>query len=335
MKHALLVAVTLTTLGAAAQAQDVQIKLGTLAPEGSPWHSIIRDMSEEWKTSLGVKLKLQIFAGGVAGDEPDMVRKMRVGQLHAAALTGVGLAEIAPEIMVLQLPLLIRNDEELDYIREKLAPDMEARLLKQGFVVVNWGEAGWVHFFGQVPVVSMDDLNKVKLMVWSGNAGELAGWKNVGANPVPLPATDIHAGLKSGLITAFATTPLAALSFQWFGSAPQMSDMNWAPLIGATVMTEKQWNAIPEASRPALLKSGEKAGALFRSETRKRSAEAVEAMKKIRLTVHQASPEDVALWEKQARVAWPKLMGKSYPPELVAKIEAHLAEFRARKTEGK
>jgi TRAP-type C4-dicarboxylate transport system substrate-binding protein len=270
----------------------------------------------------------------VVGDEPDMVRKMRVGQLHAAALTGVGLSEIAPEVMALQLPMLIRSDEELDYVREKLAPELEARLLKQGFVVVNWGEAGWVHFFGQVPVVSMDDLKKVKLMVWSGNAGELAAWKNVGANPVPLPVTEMHAGLKSGLITAFATTPLAALSFQWFGSAPEMSDMKWAPLIGATVVTEKQWNALPEALRPALLKSGEKAGTLFRSETRKRSEEAVDAMKKIRLTVHHASAEDVARWEKQARLSWPKLMGKSYPPELVAKIEAHLAEFRARKAQG-
>jgi TRAP-type C4-dicarboxylate transport system substrate-binding protein len=292
-------------------------------------------MSEEWKTALGGKLKFQIFAGGVAGDEPDMVRKMRVGQLHAAALTGVGLSEIAPEIMTLQLPMLIRNDEELDYIREKLAPDMEALLRKQGFVVVNWGEAGWVHFFAQQPVVKLDDLKKVKLMVWSGNSGELAAWKDVGANPVPLPATDIHTGLKSGLITAFATTPLAALSFQWFGSAPEMSDMNWAPLIGATVVTQKQWNAIPEGVRPALLQSGEKAGALFRTETRKRSVEAVDAMKKIRLTVHHASPEVVAEWEKQARLAWPKLMGKSYPPGLVAKIEKFLADFRARKAEGK
>jgi TRAP-type C4-dicarboxylate transport system substrate-binding protein len=335
MKHAMLVAVALLALGAAAQAQDVQIKLGTLAPEGSPWHSIIRDMSEEWKTSLGGKLKFQIFAGGVAGDEPDMVRKMRVGQLHAAALTGVGLSEIAPEIMTLQLPMLIRNDEELDYVRDKLAPELEAILKKKGFIVVNWGEAGWVHFFAQTPVVSVADLRKVKLMVWTGNAGEVAAWKDVGANPVPLAVTDMHSGLKSGLINAFATTPLAALSFQWFGSAPEMSDMRWAPLIGATVVTDKQWNTVPEAARAALFQSGEKAGARFRTETRKCSEEAVDAMKKIHLTVHPAPPEAVAEWEKLSRQAWSKLMGKSFSPEMVSKIEKLLAEFRARKAEGK
>lgn len=322
-------------LSTAASAQDVQIKLGTLAPDGSPWHSILRDMAEEWKTAMNGKMKFQIYAGGVLGDEPDMVRKMRAGQLHAAALTGVGLAEIAPEVMALQLPMLVRSDEELDFIREKLAPDLEALLKQKGFVVVNWGEAGWVHFFAQRPLVKLEDLSKVKLMVWAGNAGELAAWKDVGANPVPLAATDIHTGLKSGLITAFSTTPLAALSFQWFGSASEMSDMKWAPLIGATVVTAKQWNAIPAEVRPALLKSGEKAGSLFRTETRQRSVEAVEAMKKIRLTVHHAEPGDVVEWEKQARIAWPKLMGKSYPPELVAKIEKLLAEFRAQKAQGK
>jgi TRAP-type transport system periplasmic protein len=335
MKTLLLVGAALGVLSAAASAQDVQVKLGTLAPEGSPWHSILRDMSEEWKTAMGGKLKFQIYAGGVAGDEPDMVRKMRVGQIHAAALTGVGLSEIAPEVMVLQLPMLIRNDEELDFVRDRLGPDLEALLKKRGFVVVNWGEAGWVHFFGQKPVVKVEDLKEVKLWTWAGASGEVAAWKDVGANPVPLPATEIHAGLKSGLVTAFSTTPLAALSFQWFGSAPEMSDMKWAPLIGATVITQKQWNAFPEAIQPALLKSAGIAGLQFRTETRKRSEEAIEAMKKIRLTVHHAAPEDVADWEKQARLAWPKLMGKSYPPDLVAKIEKLLQDFRAEKAQRK
>jgi TRAP-type transport system periplasmic protein len=319
----------------AALTQDTQVKLGTLAPEGSPWHSILQNMGADWKKALDGKLKFQIYPGGVAGDEPDMVRKMRVGQLHAAALTGVGLAEIAPEIMTIQLPLLLRSDEELDFVRDRIAPQFEAILLKKGFVVLNWGEAGWVHFFGQQPVVQVADLSKVKLMVWAGNAGELAAWKNVGANPVPLAATDVTSGLKTGLITALSTTPLAALSFQWFGQAKEMSDMKWAPLIGATVVTEKQWKLVPDDAKPALLRSAQAAGAEFRKETRKQSAAAILQMQKLGLTVHPAPPAAVAEWEKQARIAWPALMGKSYPPSLVLQIEALRDQFRARQDPGK
>src|SRR5262245_51895814 len=253
----------------AALTQDTQVKLGTLAPEGSPWHSILQDMGADWKKSLDGKLKFQIYPGGVAGDEPDMVRKMRVGQLHAAALTGVGLAEIAPEIMTIQLPMLLRTDEELDFVRDRIAPQFEAILLKKGFVVLNWGEAGWVHFFGQTPIVRVADLGKVKFMVWNSTDEVMAAWNDVGAHPINLPVPEMHGALKSGLINSFSTTPLAALSFQWFGQAKEMSDMKWAPLIGATVITDKQWKTIPEGAKAALLKSAQEAGLKFRKETRK------------------------------------------------------------------
>jgi TRAP-type C4-dicarboxylate transport system substrate-binding protein len=316
-------------------ALEQEVKLGTLAPEGSPWHKIIQDMGEEWKAAAGPGLKFRIFPGGVAGDEPDMVRKLRIGQLHMAALTSVGLAEIAPEIMAIQMPMLLRTDEELDYVRDKIAPRFEKLLLDKGFVVLNWGEAGWTHFFGQKPIVTVADLKGTKLMVWEGNPGEHQAWKAAGVNPVPLAATDMHTGLKSGLINAFTTSALAALSFQWFGSAKEMSDLNWVPLIGATIIKVEKWNALDPKLKPALLASAKTAGVAFRKETRAQSIIAVETMKKHGLTVHTVPPEEVAVWQTQARLAWPALMGKTVPLELVTEIEKLRDELRAQKQQGK
>ena len=311
-----------------------EVKLGTLAPEGSPWHKIIQDMAEEWKAATP-GLKFKIFPGGVAGDEPDMVRKLRIGQLHMAALTGVGLSEIAPEFLALQMPMLLRTDEEMDYVREKMAPKFEKLLLDKGYVVLNWGEAGWTHFFGQKPIVTVADLKANKMMVWDANAGEIAAWKGAGVNPVPLAATDMHTGLKSGLINCFCTSALAALSFQWFGSAKEMSDMNWAPLVGATIIKAEKWAALDAKFHPALLKAAKTAGDQFRNETRKQSIVAVDTMKKHGLSVHSVPAEEVVVWEKAARGAWPALMGKSIPAELVAEIEKLRDEFRAQKPPGK
>ncbi len=134
------------------------IKLGTLAPEGSPWHQIIRDIAESWKEISGGQVEVRIYAGGVAGDESDMVRKMRVGQLHAAALTGEGLARIAQEVQALQMPMMFRSDEELDYVRGKIGPRLEEIFEERGYILLAWGDAGWVHFFAQQPVVHPDDL---------------------------------------------------------------------------------------------------------------------------------------------------------------------------------
>ena len=317
----------LSVLGTPALAQT--IKLGTLAPEGSPWYNIIRDMAEAWKEGTGGKIRVRIYPGGVAGDDPDMVRKMRIGQLHAAVLSGAGLSNIAQETMALQMPMMLASYEELDYVRGRLAPKLEAILEAKGFKVLNWGDAGWVHFFTQKPVVRPEDLRPMRLFVWSGDTAFVEAWKDAGYRPVPLAATEIHTALQSGLINALPTTALAALSFQWFGLAKHMTDLKWAPLIGATVISMRKWRRIPDTIKPLLLKTAREAGARIRDETRKLGEEAVEAMKKYGLVVHHVPPEVAAHWEKRARAGYPKLLGKVVPAAMVAEVERLRNEYRA------
>lgn len=305
------------------------IKLGTLAPEGSPWYNAIRDMAETWKTATGGKIQFRIYPGGVAGDDPDMVRKMRVGQLHAAALSGQGLFEIVPEIQALMMPTMLASDGELDYVRDRIAPRLEALLEAKGFKVLNWGEAGWVRFFAQKPVVRPDDLKPLRLFVWSGQAAFTEVWKDAGYHPVELAATDILMGLQSGMINAFSTTPLAALSYQWFGLAKHMTDLKWAPLVGATVISTKKWQEIPDEVKPALLRSARETGARLRRETRNLDDNAITVMQKHGLTVHLVPPDIVAQWEQTARAHYPKLTAKVVPAEMVTEVERYRDEYRA------
>ena len=305
------------------------IKLGTLAPEGSPWYNIIRDMTEDWKSTSGGKVQFRIYPGGIAGDEPDIVRKIRVGQLHAAALSSVGLAEIAPDFQALMMPMMFASDEELDYVRNRLESKLEKLLEDKGFKVLNWGDAGWVRFFAQRPVVRPEDLKPLRLFVWGGDATYIEAWKDAGFHPVPLAATEIHTGLQSGLINAFATTPLAALSFQWFGLAMNLTDMKWAPLFGATVISTKKWQEIPDHLKPALLQSARETGTRLRQEVRRLERQAIEVMTKHGLVVHLVPPDTVAQWERTARTAYPRLVGKVVPAEMVAEVERLRDEYRS------
>ncbi|MFQ5961385.1 MAG: TRAP transporter substrate-binding protein DctP [Candidatus Methylomirabilales bacterium] len=330
MRRTFLTALALTSLILLEIPVSAQtIKLGTLAPKGSPWHNIIRDMAETWKEGTGGKIRVRIYAGGVAGDDPDMVRKMRIGQLHAAVLSGAGLSDIAQEMTALQMPMMFASYEELDYVRERLAPTLEAILEAKGFKVLNWGDAGWVHFFTKKPVVSPEDLRPLQLFVWSGDTAYVEAWKDAGYHPVPLAATEIHTALQSGLINALPTTALAALSYQWFGLANHMTNLKWGPLIGATVISMTEWRGIPDDVKPLLVQSAQKAGARIREETRKLGADAVEVMKKHGLVVHPVPPEMVAHWEQSARAGYPRLIGKVVPAEMVAEVERLRNEYRA------
>ncbi len=330
MKRVIVTILTLYALVPAPMpAMAQRIKFGTLAPKGSPWYTILRDMAEAWKDASGGTIHFSFYAGGVAGDDPDMVRKIRIGQLHAATLTGVGLAAIAPEIQALQMPMMFRSYAELDYVRDRIAPQLEAILQAKGFKVLNWGEAGWVHFFAQQPVIRPEDLKPLKLFSWARDSIYIETWKDLGYHPVPLSATEIHTGLQSGLINAFPTTPLAALSFQWFGLARHMTDLKWAPLIGATVISTRKWRQIPAGVKPKLLQAARATAIRLHNEVRKLNDEAIKVMQKHGLVVHHVPSDVVAHWERSARAAYPKLVGTVVPAEMVAEVEKLRDAYRA------
>ena len=324
---ALLVLAGFAALPASAQV----IKLGTIAPEGSPWLDAIRGMADEWKAATGGKIEFRIYPGGVVGDDPDMVRKMRIGQLQAAALSNTGLYDIAHEMQALQMPMMLTSYEELDYVRDRMAPKLEAILEAKGFKVLNWGDAGWIHFFSQQPLLRPDDLKPMKLWVWAGYPAYVEAWKDGGFHPVELASTDILTGLQAGLINAFPAPPLLALANQWFGAAKQMCDVKWAPAIGATVITMKSWQAIDPAVREKLLASARAAGLRLQGQVRKLDDEAIAAMQKRGLVVNHVTPEGVAEFERVAvESAYPKLIGNVVPADIVAEVKKLRDEFRAR-----
>jgi len=304
------------------------IKIGTLAPKGSPWYRFIRDMASEWEASTEGGIKVRIYPGGVIGDERDMVRKMAIGQLHGAVLTAEGLAEIVPHIKVFQLPLLLSSNAELDHVLDQMAPELEEDFLARGYRVISWGDVGWVHIFARQPVVYPKDLMRQKLFSWAGDTTAYNAYREAGFQPVPLQVSDLHTALLSGLVDAFSTTPVAALSFQWFGSAPHMTDLKWAPLIGATVLTKSAWEKIPAEARDMVLESGRRSGTESRDAVRAFETEAITVMKQHGLRVHAVPADVLGEWELRARAAYGTFMAGDVSPELLSRVEQVRDEYR-------
>lgn len=317
-----------SALRAAPDAPPV-IKMGTTAPEGSSWHQIFKEMGEKWRQAPGGGVVLRIYPGGVLGDEPDLVRKMRVGQIQSAALTTTGLSEIDKSVAALQIPMMFRSYDELDQVRERLRPTLEKRLEAKGFVVLNWGDAGWVMFFAKEPFATPDDLKKMKLFVWAGDNDAIEIWKAAGFQPVPLPSTEILTGLQTGLINAFDTTPLLALSSQWFGLAPHMLDLRWAPLVGATVVSKSAWERLPREARPDLLKAAGEAGRRLKEDIRQANDKAIDAMKTRGLKVIPVTQAIVDAWQRAAESAYPRIRGAIVPATMFDEVKRLRDEFRA------
>jgi len=317
------------TASAAANAKVV-IKLATAAPKDSIWHESMKKIDQRWQSASNGEVSLRIYAGTL-GDENDILRRIRVGQLDAGTITTAGLSSIDKATQAMHIPLAFNSNEEMEYVRTGIAKELEPLLAAKGFKILSWGEVGWIHFFSRQPVATPDDLRKQKLFVWS--SGDSADgeklWQDFGFNIVALSSTDIMAALQTGMIDAYTTPPLAALASQWFPFTPYMTDLKWAPLIGATIITDKGWQKIPAQYRAELEKIVFEEGLNLQLQVRSLEQQATDAMVKRGLKI---VPVDVAArkaWQEMAERGYAEIRGSVVPEKYFDETIRLRDEYRA------
>ena len=304
-----LVTMVVVLLANVALAQEVTIKLGTLAPQGSSWHVLLKEQAEKWSEASGGKVKLKIYAGGTQGSEGDMVRKMGVGQLQAASITSIGLHDISPESMVFSTPGLF-DERDFRETFPKLEAQLSAALDAKGYMVLSWAQVGMVSIFCSKPYTTPEAAADAKFFAWDGDPAAVEAYKAAGFRAVVLSSTDIVPSLQTGMINCVAQVPAYILTARLFEKANNMMDFPWAYLIGATVVRKEAWEKVPADLRPKLLAIAKDINGRIDSEVKRINDDAVTAMVKQGLTVVKV---ENASWEKAAKRTWPILRGKMVP----------------------
>jgi TRAP-type C4-dicarboxylate transport system substrate-binding protein len=284
-----------------------------VVPENSIWDRNLKQMAAEWSQATGGRVSLTVFGGGSQGDEPTVLRKMRLDALQAASLTVVGLGTIDASFNVFDVPFFFESYDELNDVTEQLTPEIGKRLEAKGFVLLNWGHGGWTQLFTKKPIATVADLKKARLYTSAGNDRMVQWFKANGFEPRAMAMTDIMTGLTTGMVEAVPTTPLAALLFQWYRQTPNMLDIGLAPVVGATVMTRKAWNAVPEADQPKLRAAAAGVQKRLQEDVPKQDAAAVAEMIKRGLVVTQASAPE---WRREIDALAKTMRGEMVPPDM-------------------
>ncbi len=333
--HSLTLILLVASVFAAAPAAAVTVKLASLAPDGSVWDLAIEEMGADWADATDGRVRLRVYPGGVAGDEHDVVRKMRIGQLQAAALTVGGLIDIDDAFRVFSIPMFFDSYEELYFVLDRMTPELSRRLDEKGYVLLNWAHAGWVHLFSTEPVRSLEQVKSTKLFVGAGDDRAVQWWRNNGYRPVPLATTDILTGLQAGMIEAMPSPPLAALLLQWYKQAPHMLDIGLAPLVGATIVQKRVWQRIDEADRQDLLAAAAELGETLEREVPGQDEESVTEMVKRGLEVVRVDDErQLAIFRTAAEEFAERVRGDRLPPEILQLAQDARAEYRSRQSVG-
>ena len=315
---------------APATAQEVhEIKFASIAPEGTTPINVMRELGSTVSEKTGGTVRFRFFPGAVAGDEPDVIRKMRAGQLHGGGFTGAGLGLILPEVRVLELPYLFRNSAEIDAVTDELFDHFAAAFEAKGYILLGWAEVGLVYVFTQTPVAQQRDFGKVKMWRWEGDPLAQAMFKALGVTPIPLPLTEVRTSLQTGLINGVYVSALGALALQWSTKVQYVLHYPMTNGTGAILLSRRAFNRLPAAAQELLRVEGRAAMRALVTQTRKDNIASLETM--IAQGIISTPPTEQGIRDFQAAAAQVResLTGTQYPAALLARVLRTIESVRA------
>ncbi len=308
----------------------VTLKVGSVAPRNSPWDKALTEISSRWAEASGGRVVLKIYPGGIAGGEADMLRKVKVGALDGAVLSSMGLNKISPDLLILTMPLIIKDKPELDYVMKKIGPTYEEIMKEKRYKLIGWTMAGWMKVFSRDPVRYPDDLRAQKLGFTSGEDVLIQILKNMGFHIVPSDTIDWLSSLQSGRVDALLISPLIAAAYQVFTLADNMLDYPISPLLGAIVFSDRSWRKVPEKYHDEFLEIVSEVVADLDVESKALEDKAFDLLLENGLQVQETTPEIEREWNALIDEIYGKegVIGKVISRDVFEEVTGYTKEYR-------
>lgn len=301
-------------------ATDTKIRIATLAPRTSELVRGFNKINHGLKQKTGGQWSLQLYPSGIAGDETDVIRKMRVGQMDATAVTSVGLSQVLKELAVLTAPGVIPTYEALERVQKEFNKEWETKLNENGFRLMGWGEVGLLRYFSKGPVTKPSDLKHMRPWVWPQSHTMKAMWHATGCTGVPLGVPEVYGALQTGMVDSLISTALAAVALQWHSKLNHVTKKTFGPLVGGLVIAKAKWDAIPPDVQNTLAEEIKNSYEGDSRNIRKDDEKAFKRLLERGYTATPYSPEGEKEYEMLARKARESLVGRVYSRELLDRV---------------
>ena len=304
------------------------IKIAVVMPDGSTWTNSLRNMASEIEKQTEGEVKFKIYAGGVSGDEVDVIRKMQVNRIHAAGFSGVGLGILLPKIRILEAPMLYKNYEEIDLVKEKLYNEFSEDFAKRGYVLLGFVEAGFVYFYSKKNMSGNDGLKNIRMWVWKSDAVAKTTLETFGIKTYPLHLADVNTGLETGMIDSFYSPPLAAIYLQWYSKIQYFLDYPMVNSTGALLIKKSIFDKISKESQKIFKKTARKYCGDLIHLARKENEKALAVLKKEGIIFVSPLKKQITSFHEDARKIYEKSIPQLYSRELFNRVQDILKAYR-------
>jgi TRAP-type transport system periplasmic protein len=318
----------LPSLAHVSAAAATSIRMGVLAPAGSTWDKVFRAWNNSVTKETGGGVSFQFFLGGVAGDERDVIRKMKLGQMDASSLTSIGLGQIARPTQLLQVPGILQSPKQLTHVREKLAPELQAMFTQEGYTLLGWGDAGAARYFAKKPILKPEDLKSARPWVPRDDVALPEMMKVIGANGVPLGIPEVFPALQTGMVDAVTVSAIAAVALQWFRYLTYVSKNAPVTILNATVVRSAVLEGLAPDHVRSLMETGKKAHAALIDQVAKEDERAYKTLlaRGMKEFDALATPAQKKAWDDVNSEVIKRLTGKLWTKALLERVRATASE---------
>ena len=306
----------------------VTIKLATLAPEGSSWMKTFKSLNTEVMKKTENRVQFRIYAGGVLGDEKDMLRKMKIGQIHGAALTTGSLSSLFKEADVLQVPFLFQKYEEVDVILKKMDAFFRKGFEESGYPFLSWSEGGFIYLMSTIPIASVADLKKAKVWIWEESPMSKAIFDEAGVKAIPLSVPDVLVGLQTGLVDVVYVPPTAAISLQWFTKIKYFTDVPLSYLTGGAVVKKEIFKGLSPSDQKVIVETFQHQFEQLKTVTRNENQEAIKVMTKQGVKAIVPSKDQLDEFKRLSAKAMEKITGQTFSKKVLEEVTSSLEQYR-------
>lgn len=328
MKY-LLLCLSLLLASPLAQAQNVEFKIATLAPDGSSWMTAMRAGAETIAQRTDGRVSFRFYPGGIMGNDRSVLRRIRIGQLHGGAITGGGLSEVLPESQVYSLPFLFRDYAEVDAVRAQMDPVLNTALHDKGFVSFGISEGGFAYLLSNSPIRRMGDLSGHKIWIPEGDALSRGAFEASGVSPVPLPLTDVLTGLQTGLIDTVAGSPTGVIALQWHTRTAYLTETPLMYLYGSMIIQRRAFERLSPADQLVVKEVME---GIFREldrGIREDNQKAMAALQQQGIQFVQSEISDISQWRKLVEENNDRLIASGlFDQGILQQLRQHLSAHR-------
>lgn len=308
----------------AVSAKAVELKIATIAPQGTALFSQLQAAADDIKAQTSGRVSFKIYGGAVLGEDKEIVGKMRYGEIDGAALTGIGLGIIDPEIRALELPFLFENQAQVDKVYSSLEGYFQGRFKQKGFELLGWSEVGFIKIFSNKPIRTRKDLSGKKMWMWEGDLLAKTMYEELGVTPIPLSIADVLSSLQTNIIDVAYSPELGALAFQWQTATKYMTDVKLINGTGGIVLTSRAWKKIPAKDQKTVMNLVNQHSKKLVIQTRQQNKESKQALQSAGIEIVTLEPKALEELKTIGQEVRKKLVGKLYSQTVLDKIDAAL-----------